>query len=321
MRRRATEAQDSLTAPQLPAYGCAPMLEAAPPALPRPFVLLALGAALGIAAAGYGILRSGDARSLPEGAVATVNGTAISADTYGRLVEGYESDTRDAASPEMRARILDRLIEEELLVQRGLLLGLAESDRRVRADIVQAIIRSAIVEAESAEPTERDLEGFYEEEREFFTTPGRLRIAQLFVRVKDAADDAPAHARAEQARARLAGGESLAAVRGELGETELSPVPDALLPPAKLREYVGPTVLRSALDAELGVWTAPVRSGAGYHVLAVVEREPAATPPLAEIRELVKSEWVRRGGDRALRRYLDQLRDEAEVQIAEKLPE
>jgi parvulin-like peptidyl-prolyl isomerase len=206
-------------------------------------------------------------------------------------------------------------------VQRGLSLGLAESDRRVRADIVQAVIRSAIDEAESRTPTERDLEAFYQEERDHFTTPGRLRIEQLSVGVKGTADDAAAHARAEQARARLVAGEPLAVVRSALGEAEVSPVPDALLPPAKLREYVGPTLLRVALDAPLGAWSAPVRSAAGYALLRVIEREPAATPPLAAIREEVQAEWVRRSGDRALRSYLDQLRREAEVHVVKDLPE
>jgi parvulin-like peptidyl-prolyl isomerase len=283
-------------------------------------LLLSLGAALGVAVAGFGVLGSGDSGELPESAAARVNGTLISADSYVRLVDGYESDTREAASDEMRARILDRLIEEELLVQRGIELGLAENDRRVRADIVQAMIRSAVAEAESEVPTERELAAFYEEQRDFFTTPGRLRIAQLFVRAKGSADDAPARERAEQARARLAAGEPLADVRAALGEPEAPPVPDALLPPAKLREYVGPTVLRAALEAELGEWTQPVRSGSGYHVLAVIEREPATTPPLDEIRDEVRAEWVRRGGDRALRRYLDELRAEADVQLADPLP-
>lgn len=282
----------------------------------RPQLLLGLGAALGIATAGHGILRSGDAAALPDGAIASVNGTPISADTHARLVEGVESDTREAASPEMRARILDRLIEEELLVQRGLDLGLAESDRRVRADIVQAMIRAAIAEAESEAPTERELAAFYAEHRELFTTPGRVRIAQVFVRVKDAADDARARAQAERARERLAAGESLAAVRVALGDAELSPVPDALLPPAKLREYVGPSVLRAALETEVGATSAPIRSGAGYHVLAPLEREPASTPPLAEIRDQVQAEWTRRAGERALRRYLDELRDAADVRLA-----
>jgi parvulin-like peptidyl-prolyl isomerase len=280
-----------------------------------------VGAALGVVVAGYGIVGTGAAEILPAGAVALVNGTPIATDTFTRLVEGYESDTREVASEEMRRRILDRLIEEELLVQRGLALGLAESDRRVRADIVQAMIRAAVVEAESAEPSERELAAFYEEQREHFTTPGRLRVAQLFVRVRDAGDDRAARGRAERARARLAAGESLAAVREALGDAELSPIPDALLPPAKLREYVGPTLLRVAQQTRLGEWSAPVRTSAGYALLQVVEREPASTPPLAEIREQVRAEWTRRGGDRALRSYLDELRDDAEVRVAEKLPE
>ncbi len=286
----------------------------------RTLAALGAGAALGVAIAAFGLLGSQAGSGLPPGSVARVNATAISADTYRRLVAGFESDTRDAASAEMRERILDRLIEEELLVQRGLALGLAESDRRVRADIVQAMIRSAVEESEAEEPSERELRDFYEAEKSFFTTPGQLRIEQLFVRVKDAAEDAPALARAEQARARLAGGEALAGARAALGSAEVSPVPDALLPPAKLREYVGPTVLRAALEQELGAWSAPVRSGTGYHVLRVVEREPAAAPPLDEIWDSVKAEWVRRGGDRALRRYLDELRDEADVVVAKELP-
>jgi parvulin-like peptidyl-prolyl isomerase len=287
----------------------------------RPLGLLALGAALGIGAAAHGILQSGETAELPEGAVASVNGTPISADTLTRLVEGYESDTREPASAELRMRILDRLIEEELLVQRGLALGLAESDRRVRADIVQAMIRSAVVEAESQTPSERELATFYAEQREHFTTPGRVRIAQLFVRIEGGAGDGTARARAEQARARLAAGEPLARVRAALGDAELSPVPDALLPPAKLREYVGPTLLRVALESALGVWSAPVRTSAGYALVAVLEREPASTPPLDEIREQVQAEWIRRGGDRALRRYLDELREQADVRVAEELPE
>jgi parvulin-like peptidyl-prolyl isomerase len=282
--------------------------------------LLGLGAALGVAVAGAGLVWGGRDAPLPSGAVASVNGTLISADAFARLVAGFESDTREAATPELRRRILDRLVEEELLVQRGLELGLATSDRRVRADIVQAMIRSAVVESEAEEPSERELAEFYAAEREFFASAGRVRIAQLFVRVHGAAEDAAARGRAEDARRLLASGHPLAEVRASHGSEEVSAVPDALLPPAKLREYVGPTVLRAALEAPLGVWTEPVRSGTGYHVLSVLERERSATPPLAEIREQVKAEWVRRSGDRALRRYLDELREDADVRVAETLP-
>jgi parvulin-like peptidyl-prolyl isomerase len=64
----------------------------------------------------------------------------------------------------------------------------------------------------------------------------------------------------------------------------------------------------------------PVRSGTGYHLLQLVEREPSRTPDLSEIEDQVRAEWLRRAGDRALREYLDALRDQAEIVVAPQLP-
>ena len=64
----------------------------------------------------------------------------------------------------------------------------------------------------------------------------------------------------------------------------------------------------------------PIRSGMGYHLLQLVERELPRTPELSEIGDQVRAEWVRRAGDRALREYLDGLRDQAEIAIAPQLP-
>jgi len=47
-----------------------------------------------------------------------------------------------------------------------------------------------------------------------------------------------------------------------------------------------------------------------------VEREREYAPPLAEIEEQVRAEWVRRQGERALREYLDELRRRADVRSA-----
>jgi parvulin-like peptidyl-prolyl isomerase len=286
----------------------------------RPLVWLAAGAVAGVAIAAWGLLGSAAGAGLPEGAVASVNGTPIYAEDYRRLVEGVESDTREPAGPELRRRVLDRMIEEELLVQRGVELGLVESDRRVRADITQAMIQSIVVETEDEKPDPDELHRFYEEEAGFFTQPGRVRVAQVFFRVPTPADEPAKRERAEQAQRRLLAGEPIAAVRASLGDTEVSPIPDALLPPAKLREYVGPTALRAVQGLEPGVTSEPVRTGMGLHVFQVIEREEARVPPFEEVAPHVEAEWVRRAGDRALRGYLDELRAEAQVTTAETLP-
>jgi parvulin-like peptidyl-prolyl isomerase len=287
----------------------------------RPLLWLACGAAAGVALAAFGLLGTDASRAaLPRGVVASVNGKLIQAEDWVRLVEGLESDTRESASPELRRRVLDRMIDEELLVQRGVELGLVESDRRVRADLTQAMIQSIVVEVEDEKPDEEELRRFHAEQSGFFTQPGRVRAAQVFFRVRAPAEDAAAAARAAEASLRLRAGEPLERVRAELGDEEISPLPDALLPPAKLREYVGPTALRAVMELAPGATSAPVRSGTGYHVFRLVEREEPRLPPFEEIAENVRAEWVRRAGDRALRGYLDDLRENAQVVTLDELP-
>jgi parvulin-like peptidyl-prolyl isomerase len=102
-------------------------------------------------------------------------------------------------------------------------------------------------------------------------------------------------------------------VRDDAGDTVLSPIPDVLLPALKLREYIGPTALRGAMELEVGELSEPIRSGVGLHLLELVDHIPAKTPPLDEIEKQVRAEWRRRTGDRALRLYLDELRMQGEV--------
>jgi len=285
----------------------------------RAFWLLAAGALVGLAAAAASLLAtSGGDATLPDGAVARVNGTLIRAEEYERLLAGLEGERRTPLDAEDRRRVLDRLIEEELLVQHALALGLARSDRRVRADLVAAVLGSLADAGAAGSPDDGEVREFYEANREFFAGPGRLWVRQVFVAVDGGGED-PARERARLAATRLRAGEPIEGVRAELGSPEVAPLPDAPLPPAKLREYIGPTALLAALDLAPGGTSEPVRSAQGYHVLRVVEREAGGAPPLEEIAPQVRAELRRRADDRALRERLDELRAEAVVRIAPEL--
>ena len=155
----------------------------------------------------------------------------------------------------------------------------------------------------------RDLTSFYAENAGFFTSPGRLRVHQIFFRLRSS-ERGPGEQRAAAAHTAILAGAAFEAVHEEHGDPEISPLPDVLLPPLKLREYIGPTALRAAMELETGAVSAPVRSGTGVHILELVDREPAHTPRFEEIEEQVRNEWRRRQGDRALRAYLDGLRDD-----------
>jgi hypothetical protein len=287
----------------------------------RGSVLLAIGAGAGVALAATGLVASGvtRGRGLPPGAVARVNGALLRADDYTRSLDALERDRRGGAEPADRRFVLDRLIDEELLVQRGLELGLARQDARVRRDLTAAVIDAVVTEHEDGTPPDADLEAFYRRERDFFARPGRLRVRQLWCRADTAADAPSAEARARAAAASLRAGEDFAGVRARLGDPEIAPLPDALLSPAKLLDHLGPTALRAALELEAGAVSDPVRSATGYHVLQVVEREAEWVPPREEIGDEVVAEYRRRRGERALRAYLDGLRARADVEIAPSL--
>jgi hypothetical protein len=282
----------------------------------RTVALLAIGAVAGLIAAASAIVAPASyPRGVPPDAVAMVNDVVIRRDDYLRLLAGFESDARGEVDATDRQHVLDRMIDEELLVQRALDLGLARIDRRVRADLTSALITSIVGIGDDREPEPGELEAFYADESRFFARPGRLHVRQVFFRVPTDADEGAILARATLARDALRAGRSLESVRDEFGDDEVSPVPDTLLPAVKLREYVGPTAVRAALELEAGETSEPVRSGIGIHVLVMADRTPTVTPPLAEIEPQVQSEWRRRQGDRALRAYLDQLRDDGDVEV------
>jgi parvulin-like peptidyl-prolyl isomerase len=212
--------------------------------------------------------------------------------------------------------VLERLIDEELLVQHAIELGMVRQDRRVRADLTSALISSVVSEREDRPPSDAELADFYQRNRDFFTQPGRIRLRQIFVRAAGDSD-AAALARAGDVARRWRAGETFEQLAG-LGDPPLAPLPDAPLPAAKLREYLGPTVARAALEMTAGQIGDPVRSATGYHVLQIVAKNDQDTPPLDEIRSQVTSEMRRRAGEEALKNYLDDLRGRADIVRTER---
>jgi parvulin-like peptidyl-prolyl isomerase len=284
------------------------------------FLVLGAGLGVGLAAAGLVTSGRGVAPLLADNAVARVNGEPIRIEDYQLVLTALAQDKRDPLAEADRQRVLDRLIDEELLVQRGLELDMPRRDSRVRKDLTAAVIDAVVTEVGDAQPSEDELQRFYDEHRDFFTAPGRLRVRQVFCRVASGAEASAALDRAQQAVRRLRAGEDFATVRIACGDREPLPLPETPLPPAKLVEYLGPTAARAALSLDVGAVSEPARSSGGWQVLQVVEREPDTVPPLAEIKSQVAAEFRRRAGERALRAYLDDLRARAQITRASKLP-
>lgn len=284
--------------------------------------LLVAGCVAGVALAALGLVRGGSvpAGALASGEAARVNGVPIRSAALERVLGALAADKREPLGAADRAHALARLVEEELLVQRALEIGLAQSEPAVRGALVQAMIDSVVADAESREPEPAELRRFYEEHRSYFGAGERMRVERLVFRASARGGRDPG-ARAREARRALLAGEPADAVAERLADEPLLPLPGGLLPAAKLREYLGPDLVETLLGAPAERWLEPVEAAEGVQLLRVAERRAAADAAFEEVEAQVAAEWRRRESDRALRAYLDRLRADAEIVLAPGIAE
>jgi hypothetical protein len=192
-------------------------------------------------------------------------------------------------------------------------------DRGLRAKLVGSVIQSVISDVELTEASDDELRAFYEDNAGFFTSTDRVSVERVQVRSGNLRSQAEARLRADAAAKALEEDNPVEIVAKEWGDPEVAPVPRGLLPVSKLREYLGPTLTQRALVLDSGEVSEPLADGSGYSVIRMVHRTRGEAPPFEQVRDRVSSEYRRRAGDRALRSYLDRLRDEALLIEAEEL--
>ena len=255
---------------------------------------LGLGAALGllVAATGSFVVPATD---FSVHGVARVNGKEITRRELD-LAVARTLGGRPTTHAQRRSA-LEFLIDQELLIQRGVSIGVLDSDRTVRKALAMALIDRTVAEVLKHEPSEEALQTFYASHRVVFSLPGRLRVQQLTFSATG--DSASAHTQAERAVTALRNGMGFAEARQRFGQQLGAPLPDALLPPHVLHRHLGPSLTHAALALKAGEVSAPVASPLGYHVLRMAERQDERVRPYQEVRSQVRAEYLRRERDRA----------------------
>jgi hypothetical protein len=275
-------------------------------------MLLGAGALSGIALAVFGAALGPRSGGLPPGAVAMVGATPIGEQEYRRAIGAVEADLQKGRAPDaLRRHVLDRLIDEELLVQAAIALGLPAHDPRLRGQIASAMLEVVIGEARET-PGDRELEAFLAEHPEAFLRRARVQVIARYVR----GTDAGAQARAEVLRQRLASGESGA---GEPSDPPPAMVPASPLTLSKLGEYVGSSAA-GAIGALPAGGVAVLPGAGGLWVAGVLARADAEPPSFEEVRSEVLAEWRRVDDDRRLSTWLGERRRATAIATRAELP-
>ena len=145
--------------------------------------LLAIG--LGLIVASVGLFRRAPPAiaEVPDGYVALVNQKGVLMSDF---ISQAENETMKAfadTTPAERTKVLREMIDEELLVQRALVLDLPETTIEVRDALVQGVEAQVSEPVWANMPTDEDLRGYYNKTQADYTNGGTMSVHNLVLRV------------------------------------------------------------------------------------------------------------------------------------------
>ncbi len=129
-------------------------------------VLLVVGAIAGVMLAAAGLLEGKP--EVSPGQVARINDTLISVSQLDEYASQINANT---PVPRDKNFLLNQMIDEELLVQRGVELGLVRQSTPVRNAIIEAVTRRFGSSAPDVQITETELLAYYEQNIDQFLPP------------------------------------------------------------------------------------------------------------------------------------------------------
>lgn len=286
-------------------------MEARPAGAASTYLLLA-GAGLGLVAAMWSALGVGSSIERYGDAIAVVDGTPIARSVYDSAIEGLASAKRNPLTEAEKREALERIIDEELLLQRALELGLGESDPPSRKALVNAMLQFSIAEAGKREPSDAELARFYADRPKLIAPQPLLTVRGVSFLMKD-------EARAVAFKAAIDGGESFEAAVKKVGAEGLL-LPNGPVIPAKIAEYAGGTFRDTALSLQKGQTVGPVEIANRLVFVHLVDRTETPPPPLEAVKDVVAEEWRKREAEKAFAAYVDALRRKASISYDDLAP-
>jgi len=266
--------------------------------------ILGIGLIIGILLAALAIVEKNNITD--QNWAAKIEDQVIPYERYQMQLEGLAKDKRSPLTNRDKEYVLERMIEEELLIKRAIDLGMLENNPMARGTIVQQMIKNIVTEGSRTEPQENELIEFFQENIGFFTKANRLRVRQIYFSKDDFGDEVVE--KATDAFIRLNKGENFEEVALSGSKSALK-IPDTLMNLSKVREYIGPSLMREAQLLKPGYSSAPNKVSGGYKIIYLVDREDATQPEYSNIRSTVLSEFLKRRDDQSLRKYLDNLKN------------
>ena len=153
----------------------------------RSLLMFAAGTALGLGVAAYGLFSAAGTKiaGVPAEDVALINGRHILRSDFITQAQIETALPYDQTTKEQRLKVLNEMVDEELMVQRGLEVDLAASDPDVRMAEVNGVQLQVDADVLSQQPDDATLQKYYNEHKDKYAGEGIMALRDLTIQVSD----------------------------------------------------------------------------------------------------------------------------------------
>jgi hypothetical protein len=276
----------------------------------RTLLLSAAGAVAGLLLGGYALFTAGGtiAAGVPPEDVALVNNRPILQSDFVTQTQIETGAPFHDATPADRQHVLREMIDEELLVQRGLDVDLAASDPDVRSAMVAGVNLQVDAEVLASQPDPAALRAYYAAHATRYTIDGTMDVRDLVAR--KAGGDAGALVAA------LRGGMDMAAATTQYGFLDSGRLGHGDNYDFGVKAKLGDVLYRAAVGLHDGQVAGPVTEDGAMHVLVMLHRKPATQLGFDAARDTVWQDMQREARAHVEQANLDFLRARADIRVA-----
>ena len=271
--------------------------------------LLLLASIIGTFLAIYSIMETNkNFSSLPDNIIATVNDKIIPSDKYQTIINLIQNDKRDELTKADREMALDRIIEEELLVQYAYKNGFLEADDLLRKSIVRSVVDSIVEQALSVVPAKQDLLKFYEANRQTFAIDDKYRVVILSSQNRSDIDEGKVIWQSNY---------DLTLLRQTFKRIDRLDIPTGFISKIRLGTLIGPLLRDKVLSLQVGETSETLKTIYGYSIVTLVDKKDRVIPEFKEISEIVLQEYKRQQREEILEELLKDLKRQSDIKINE----
>ncbi len=219
------------------------------------------------------------------------------------LVTAWKSQVGRNPNDDEIARIINNLVEEEILYREALKLGLDREDRIIKRRLAQKI---SFLKQESVpdSPSNDDLIKYFNDNNDKYFIDSKYTFSHYFFSSENNSIE-----RSSQAFKDLSNRIPINSDPFFLGKN----FADVSI--KKIKSEFGKDFSSHFINVELNKWIGPIESPFGHHIIYVTNYTEGYLPNITDVLKQVEVDFLQNKRDEAIENYLNQIRSEYKIYI------